>query len=196
MQPAFPRERKLGSATDAEGFSAIYDHHGRFVWLTLQRLGVRRRDLDDLCHDTFVIVHDKLATCTDRTTIRNWLFAICVRVAANYRRRAPIRLEDVVGSLEEVAASGSVLESESISPEGLALQREALAAAHAVLEKIQPIYRVVFVMFEVEGIGCDEIATDLGVALGTVYSRLHAARKSFQREARRVVAPASGGSHG
>jgi DNA-directed RNA polymerase specialized sigma24 family protein len=42
---------------------------------------------------------------------------------------------------------------------------------------------VVFVMFEVEGFDCDQIAAELGVPLGTVYSRLHTARKMFQAEA-------------
>ena len=79
-----------------------------------------------------------------------------------------------------------MLESASVSPEGLAMQREALTEAHAVLEKMQPIYRVVFMMFEVEGIPCERIAEELGIAVGTVYSRLHVARKFFHREALRT----------
>ncbi|HVR19682.1 MAG TPA: sigma-70 region 4 domain-containing protein, partial [Polyangiaceae bacterium] len=66
----------------------------------------------------------------------------------------------------------------------------------AVLEKMQPIYRVVFMMFEVEGIPCDRIAEELGVATGTVYSRLHVARKMFAREAARVGLSSGEGRHG
>jgi RNA polymerase sigma-70 factor (ECF subfamily) len=57
---------------------------------------------------------------------------------------------------------------------------------------MQPLQRVVFVMFEVEGFACDQIATELGVPLGTVYSRLHTARKMFQAEARSWVSPSKG----
>ena len=36
-------------------------------------------------------------------------------------------------------------------------------------------------MFELEGMSCEEIAEISGVPLGTVYSRLHHARKAFDR---------------
>jgi RNA polymerase sigma-70 factor (ECF subfamily) len=35
------------------------------------------------------------------------------------------------------------------------------------------------VMFEIEGYSCDEIAVELGIPIGTVYSRLHAARRTI-----------------
>ena len=57
---------------------------------------------------------------------------------------------------------------------------------------MRPLQRVVFVMFEVEGFSCDQIATELGVPLGTVYSRLHTARKMFQAEARGWTSRAEG----
>ena len=68
-------------------------------------------------------------------------------------------------------------------PEAAVMRREAFARANAILARMQPLQRVVFVMFEIEGIACDAIAAELGIPLGTVYSRLHAARKAFQTEA-------------
>jgi RNA polymerase sigma-70 factor (ECF subfamily) len=37
------------------------------------------------------------------------------------------------------------------------------------------------VLFEIEGESCDDIAAGLGIPVGTVYSRLHAARRDFQK---------------
>jgi RNA polymerase sigma-70 factor (ECF subfamily) len=182
-------------STTAPDFRAVYDQHAKFVWFTMQRLGIRHRDLDDLCHDAFVVVHEKLAGYTDRASIRSWLFAICARLAANYRRKAPVRLERTIASFDEVQPAAPSA-PESGSPERLALRQEALVRAQAILEKMQPIQRVVFMMFEVEGMGCEEIATELGVPVGTVYSRLHAARKSFHREALRSRTLTSRGPHG
>jgi RNA polymerase sigma-70 factor (ECF subfamily) len=192
--PARDSSSGVRSATPPD-FNAIYDQHAKFVWLILQRLGVRSRDLDDLCHDVFVVVHERLPSYSDRASVRSWLFAICARVAANYRRRAPVRLEHSVGAFEDTdRATPSA--PESSSPERLALRAEELGQAQAVLSRLLPIQRTVFVMFEVEGIPCDEIAAELGVALGTVYSRLHAARQSFQREARRLAKSRKGRSDG
>jgi RNA polymerase sigma-70 factor, ECF subfamily len=45
---------------------------------------------------------------------------------------------------------------------------------------IEPGRRAVFVLFELEGESCESIAAGLELKLGTVYSRLHAARKEFR----------------
>ena len=48
--------------------------------------------------------------------------------------------------------------------------------------------RVAFVMFEIEGFSCSEIAKQLGLPLGTVHSRLHAARKGLRASLERLKA--------
>jgi RNA polymerase sigma-70 factor, ECF subfamily len=72
---------------EASDLRAIYRAHGRFVWLSLQRLGVQPSDLDDVAQDVFVIVHRRLDSFDRRARVTTWLFGICMRVAANYRRR-------------------------------------------------------------------------------------------------------------
>jgi RNA polymerase sigma-70 factor (ECF subfamily) len=99
----------------------------------------------------------------------------------------------MVGSFEDTD-NATPSAPESSSPERLALREEDLSQARTILARMPPIQRTVFLMFEVEGIPCDAIAAELGVALGTIYSRLHAARKTFQREARRALE--SGRSNG
>jgi RNA polymerase sigma-70 factor (ECF subfamily) len=63
-----------------------------------------------------------------------------------------------------------------------------------ILEGLSPEHRAVFVMFEIEGISCQEIAEQTGIAVGTVYSRLHTARKQIQQRAAELLrAPLGGG---
>jgi RNA polymerase sigma-70 factor, ECF subfamily len=47
-------------------------------------------------------------------------------------------------------------------------------------------YRVVFVMFEIEGLSSEQISVSLGTPVGTVYSRLYRARKRFARALSRL----------
>jgi RNA polymerase sigma-70 factor, ECF subfamily len=54
---------------------------------------------------------------------------------------------------------------------------------------------VVFVMFELDEMSCDEIASALGVPVGTVHSRLFTARKLFQK-AMLAIAHARGHQEG
>ena len=155
---------------------AIYEEHARFVWLTLQRLGVQVVDLDDVAHDVFVVVHLRLHTFDGGSRITTWLFGICLRVAANYRRRqrrAP----------SEAAIRAQASDDATVQPgadEMLARQQDA-ASAERVLAELSLEKRAVFVMFEIEGVPCQDIAELMGVPIGTIYSRLHAARAQIAR---------------
>jgi RNA polymerase sigma-70 factor (ECF subfamily) len=152
----------------------VYKAHAQFVWSSLQRLGIRETDLDDLLQEVFVVVHLRLHTFQGNSSITTWLFGICMRVAANHRRRAHIRHEDIVADVPE----GPTLPDSG--PESAAVRRQDLAELEAVLDAMDLEKRAIFVMFEVEEMPCAEIATMLGIPVGTVYSRLHAARKQFE----------------
>jgi RNA polymerase sigma-70 factor, ECF subfamily len=163
---------------------AIYAKWADFVWLTLQRLGVRYADLEDLCHDVFVVAHRKLPEFDGRTQVNAWLFGICVRVAANYRRRAHIRLERASGSMNQDDGT-AVAAPESSRPDHEFARRETRARVEAIFDRMDLAKRAVFLMFEVEGLPCKDIAEQLGVPVGTVYSRLHAARQFVVHEIKR-----------
>jgi RNA polymerase sigma-70 factor (ECF subfamily) len=170
----------------------VYDTWAHFVWLTLQRLGVRYADLEDVCHDVFLVAHRKFAEFDGRVKINAWLFGICLRVAANYRRRARFRVEYPAGSMNHDDDHLAIAPS-SARPDIEFARREAQARAQAILDRMDLAKRAVFLMFEIEGMSCQTIAGEIGVPIGTVYSRLHAARAFFEREARQA---AGEGSHG
>jgi len=144
---------------------AAYDEHADFVWRSLSRLGVREADLPDLLQECFVVVHRRRAEWDGRP-LRGWLWGICLNLARNERRRARRAPLDVVR--EPVAAPDDALEA-----------ARARARAERMLARLEPEKRAVFVMFEVEGMSGKQIAETLGIALGTVHSRLHAARKQL-----------------
>jgi len=184
-----PRDSGISTKAHApDSFTVVYEKYADFVWLSLQRLGVRKSDRQDLCHDVFVVAFRKLPSYTERAAVRRWLFAIALRLASNYRRKAYLRFEQAGDSLE---AEPSAV-PEFAWPEAAVARREAFDHAETILANMQPLQRVVFVMFEIEGIACDAIAAELGVPLGTVYSRLHTARKLFQGEARRWARESKG----
>ena len=167
-----------GAALDV---ATIHDSHADFVWSTLQRLGVRSADLEDALQEVFIVVHRRLATFDGSSRLSTWLFGICLRVASALRRKAYRRRERTGMDLEGAAGA-----STAEGPDAGVLERQARARLEQVLDALEPGRRAVFVMFEVEGIGCAEIAAQLGLALGTVYSRLGAARSDFAKIALRL----------
>src|SRR3954470_17891811 len=86
---------------DDHEFRRIYESEVAYVWSSLRRLGAPERDLEDLAHDLFVVVHRKLPEYDRTRPIRPWLFGIPLRIGAR-ARRAPSRPEPGETSHEPV----------------------------------------------------------------------------------------------
>jgi RNA polymerase sigma-70 factor (ECF subfamily) len=164
---------------------AIHDRYADFVWLTLQRLGVRDGDVEDMLQEVFVVVHRRLDSFDGSARMTTWLFGICMRIAAAYRRRAFRRHERSMAQVPDQVAP------EETSPEHATEMGQARQCLQAALNRMDLEKRAIFVMFELDEVSCDEIAEMLSIPIGTVYSRLHAARKDFQEALARVRAARS-----
>ncbi len=176
---------QVGAAPEVDVTRVVLDH-GRFVWLTLQRFGVRGTDLEDVTQEVFLVVHQRIHTWEGAGRITSWLYGICLKVAAAHRRRAWVRREVVTDEGPEA------VDDDAVSPEQSAARRQARARLDEILDGMSLERRAVFVMFEVDAMSCDEIAATIGAPLGTVYSRLHAARQEFEQGLRRMQARARG----
>ena len=154
---------------------SLYGRHGRFVWLSLQRLGVHPPDLEDVVQDVFLIVHRRIESYDRRSRVTTWLFGICMRVAANYRRRRRWTWEVLSGGTEDRRPAVGALADD------LLVRREEHRAAEEALERLHVSKRATFVMFEIESLSCQEIAELMNVPVGTVYSRLHSARRQLEK---------------
>jgi RNA polymerase sigma-70 factor (ECF subfamily) len=160
----------------------VHKRHGEFVWRTLHRMGVRPPHVEDVYQEVFLVVHRRLRTFNGQCAITTWLYEICFRVAAGYRRKAHFRREELVPDWSEHDAAASA----SSSPERQLQTARQAKQLEQILDTLPLEYRVVFVMFEIEGMSSEQIAESVGVPLNTVYSRLYRARKRFARALARL----------
>lgn len=163
----------------ASRFTAIFREHAPHVWRALRRLGVREADVEDVAQEVFVVVHRKLPEFEGRSTLKTWIYGICVRTASDYRRRAHVRRERPTERLPDERHS---------APQLKALEREqARALLDEALAALDEDKRAVFVLYEIEELDMPRVAEALGCPLQTAYSRLYAARKKVEAEVRRRV---------
>ncbi|HEY8087297.1 MAG TPA: sigma-70 family RNA polymerase sigma factor [Polyangiaceae bacterium] len=155
--------------------AGVVREHAPYVWRALRRLGVSESDVPDVAQEVFVVVFRRLADFEGRSTVRTWIYGICVRTASDYRKRAHRRYELPTDSLAERVA---------VEDRALAA-REARAELDSILSVLDEDKRAVFVLYELEELGMNEVAAALGCPLQTAYSRLHAARAKVTAEARR-----------
>lgn len=156
-------------------FAEVFRAHAPFAWRCLRRLGVATGDVDDVCQEVFLIVHKKLATYDGRASLRSWIYGICIRKASDHRRLAHVqreRLHDVMPESEAVSGG----------PEAALESRRALAQLDRALQRLDDDKRAAFVLYEIEGLGLQEVADACGCPLQTVYSRLAAARRHVEAE--------------
>ena len=153
----------------------VHARYAKLVWKTLHRLGVKDPHLDDVYQEVFLVVHRRLDAFEGQAALTTWLFEVCFRVVAGYRRRAHCRREHLVSDMTSVSA----IAPPSCSPEREFEKREAAARVKRILNQLKLEQRVVFTLFELEGLTCSEIGEQEGIPVGTVYSRLHRARHAF-----------------
>ena len=163
--------------------AALFRDFAPFVWRTVRRLGVADADADDVTQEVFLVVHRRLADFEARSSVRTWIFGICVRVASDHRRSAYQRRERPTDALPDEVGSTSPHHELEVSR-----ARDQLDAALARLDDEK---RAAFVLYELEELTLAEVAAALGCPLQTAYSRLQAARKHITAAFARADLPRS-----
>ncbi len=156
-------------STENLDVSSIVREHGPYVHRLLRRLGVAAADVDDAFQEVFVVVHRKLDSFEYRSSIRTWVYGICVRVGTRHRRRRVAR--------QEVSAVVDELAGTAPSPEATLHAHEARRLLDSFLDKLDDDKRAVFVLYELEGMPMRDVADLTNCPLPTAYSRLRIARE-------------------
>jgi RNA polymerase sigma-70 factor, ECF subfamily len=150
-------------------FAAIFREYAPFVWRALRRLGVSERDAEDVLQEVFLVVHRKLSSFQARSSLRTWVYGICVFKALDHRRLARVQREVMDCGVPDRAGDPTQEHSVELG--------RARAKLDALLEQLDDAKRTVFVLFEWEGLSMQEIAELMGTPVQTAYSRLYAARR-------------------
>lgn len=158
----------------------VFSENASMAWRALRALGVAEADVDDVCQEVFITVHRRLPTFDGRSAVRTWVYGICVRVAADYRKRVRSRRELGADEPPEVVVAPRQEDAVSI--------RQARAELHRILDGLDDDKRAVFVLYEIEELTMNEVASALGCPLQTAYSRLHAARREVAAAVERLQA--------
>jgi RNA polymerase sigma-70 factor (ECF subfamily) len=157
------------SAPSSPAASDLFAQHNAFVWRSLSHLGVDAADLEDALQEVFVVVHRRLSEYREEQKVKAWLYAICARVARDFRRKRMRRRENLTAEPPDSARDPSQLESLA--------DRQALALAQRFLEALPYEQRAVFLLYEVEQMSMSEVADAVQCPLHTAYSRYKKARE-------------------
>ena len=160
--------------------------HERLVYtLALHLLGDRDEALD-LSQEVFLRVFRTLHSFRGQSALKTWIYRIDVNQARNRQRVGRRRRRaDQVSLDQHVAEHGDLRQpGDGSSPDRAFARKELASRLWSALNALPFDQRTVIVLREIDGLSYDEIAFSLGVAVGTVKSRLTRARQVLRHQLR------------
>jgi RNA polymerase sigma-70 factor (ECF subfamily) len=178
------------AAGEAAAFPALVERVLPRLLGYFRRLGADGAEAEDCAQDVLLKVYRARERYTPRARFITYLF----HVARNHwidvyrhRRAGPVTVSaDAPGPGQEGAGLRADLPARPREPEADMARRELGVALARAIEGLGEEHREVFVLSQVEGLKYQDISNILGIPVGTVKSRMHAAvrqlREALKRE--------------
>jgi RNA polymerase sigma-70 factor (ECF subfamily) len=160
---------------DAAALGALFDRHHAAVYRFITRLSqVHIDDVDDLVQSTFLTVQRSAKTFRGGSAVRTWIFGVAVNVVRRESRSRGRRRRLAVAVAIEPPVGAAGLDE-------MTDRRQALRRLQVALADLPAPLRECFVLCQLEGVPGPEAAKALGVRVGTLYRRIHEARRRLRR---------------
>jgi RNA polymerase sigma-70 factor (ECF subfamily) len=171
-----PSDEKLLAAFQAGDERALAVLLERYL-PAVYRFGVKMcsdpEDAKDIAQDTLLAAARGLRDFRGASSLSTWLFAIARSFCIKKRRtRVAAPREFVSLDSDDTRA----LAAEGSAPDEIAENHRIAKALDRAITDLEPLYREVLVLRDVEGLTAPEVAQVLGVGVDAVKSRLHRAR--------------------
>jgi RNA polymerase sigma-70 factor (ECF subfamily) len=137
-------------------------------------------DADDLVQETYLRAYRSWHTFAPGSDCRRWLSTICRNAFLEQRRRESKSTAVEDQELESLAAARLHNQARASGVDQLFARLDLGPAISNAIGQLEPIFRDVVVLADVEGFSYEEVAEALSVPVGTVRSRLYRARRQLQ----------------
>jgi RNA polymerase sigma-70 factor, ECF subfamily len=171
---------------DAAAFEELVNRYERKIFRLTMNITRNREDAEDAMQDAFMKAYAHLDSFQEDSRFYTWL----VRIAANealmrLRKRRPnqVSLDEPIEGDDDLIPRE--IEDWGPSPEQRYAQSEMHEILSQVIDQLEPDFRVVFVLRDVEGLSTEETAAAMGISVPAVKSRLLRARLKLRQKLNR-----------
>jgi RNA polymerase sigma-70 factor, ECF subfamily len=154
---------------DEKAFTHLVEHHRGMVFRHCLSMVHDQEIAEDLTQETFVHAYQHLAGFRMEARFSTWLWRISHNLSLNYLKKHVSEQE-----FREEILPAQLLEKKPVDDEKMLKIREAM-------KHLSPKHKLVFEMYILKRIPQKQIAAELGIAYGTVRSRIHYARKEIKK---------------
>jgi RNA polymerase sigma-70 factor (ECF subfamily) len=172
---------------EGAAFEELVAERSGEIYGLLFRLTESSEEARDLTQETFLRAFQSIGGFRGEADLRTWLFRIAINQGRNRWRWWRRRRRDSTVSLETPQGQttrtlGSTLAEPSENPEEQTLAHERELVLRSALHKVGRAYRETVILRDIEGFTYEEIATTLGINVGTVKSRLARGRQELRQK--------------
>ncbi len=162
---------------DERAFEQLVAQYERPIVRFLYRYLGNSEEAKEVCQDVFVKIFRGINSFQNNCSLKTWIYRITLNTVLNEKRRWYQRLKDRFVGLDAIAYT----KYDSIPDPSLSLMMsDRCRSVSLALRKMRPDHRAILVMRDLEGLSYQEISDALGLALGTVKSRLARARQEMK----------------
>lgn len=149
----------------------LYQKFAPSLYATCVRYASDSQMAEDILHDAFVKIFEKINQYQDLGSFEAWMKKICIYHALELLRR---KQKGYVQFVQEVSNSASIPED--------ALSKLTENEIQQAIQKLPTGYRTVFNMYVVDGFLHREIAEQLNISESTSKTQLRKAKQYLQKE--------------
>jgi RNA polymerase sigma-70 factor, ECF subfamily len=169
-------------AGDISAFETLVGRYERKIFRLTQNITQNREDAEDAMQEAFLKAFEHLQSFEGNSRFYTWLVRIAVNQALmKLRKRRP----NVVSLDEEVKTGEDMVPREvedwGPSPADRYVQTELSEILTKVIGELDPSFRIVFQLRDIEELSTEETAEALGLSVPAVKSRLLRARLKLRQ---------------
>jgi RNA polymerase sigma-70 factor (ECF subfamily) len=173
-------------ARDESAFNELVVTYERRVFALVFRMLGRRDEAEDLAQEVFVQVFKAIDQFRGESKLSTWIYRIAVNLCKNrskYLSRRHLGDQDDVDAMAErvpLSAAKGVSVGDVSRPDDLVEGMQLEVVVKRAIAELEPEFREVLVLRDVEDLSYEEIASITGLPDGTVKSRIHRARAQLR----------------
>ncbi|GBC94114.1 ECF RNA polymerase sigma factor SigW [bacterium HR15] len=172
-------------AQDDTAFDQIVRLYADRIYNYVRRMVGNPQDAEDITQEVFIRAYQGLSQFDGRASFSTWLFRIATNLCIDHKRRQSRRVQTVPYHHDDTDEEEGDWEFPDTSqPSALEqlLTKELHEVVERAIEALSPKLKTVLLLYDVEGLSYEQIADALGIPMGTVKSRLFAAREQIRKQ--------------
>ena len=172
---------------DSAAFNKLVcDYHPLAYSLAFKTLS-DTRDAEEVVQDAFVKIHRAMPSFRGESSLKTWIMRIVLRLSLNRRRdRARTSWNRLGLNRTETGEETPMLEpAVEQTPESACISEETRRLVLGLIERLPDGLREALILNSLEELSYDEIGKIMGIPVGTVGSRIHAARRKLVQQLRK-----------